>query len=387
MLYHTCWPLLTPLPSVETLAPLTAASDLPNHPALSAPYNSSYLDEMIAKISETLRREQQNLAKMKKLLTTLRGDADFAPCGVMETDYDALLAKGQGLGPVGASLMSAASSVADLQSLAYGSVAPEATTNGEAAGSRARTNGAGVTASDTAVSDAASAVLNGAPSAIVDGDGATLSTSTTREDNTGGPVQAIPTTELDSKVKSSADADILMANGQLAETTEEPPAGDGEEEDPDSQPISHRMTTRAQANKTSGEMSVDDASVADSVPPVHPYFMFPASATGDAQAGLPLKEAEEARGYLAHYVSKREEVVLNLQQLEAGLLEAQRKRKLVMKWCKAEGHVGEMSDGEDWYDIDEWGLDAPLRKGDEEVEEDVGISGKKTRRRGERAAN
>ena len=56
-------------------------------------------------------------------------------------------------------------------------------------------------------------------------------------------------------------------------------------------------------------------------------------------------------------------------------------RKEVMKWCKAEGHVGEMSDGEDWYDREEWGLEEDLRKGQAEEEDEEERRGKKTRRR------
>lgn len=60
------------------------------------------------------------------------------------------------------------------------------------------------------------------------------------------------------------------------------------------------------------------------------------------------------------------------ESLYEGLLKADRMRKSVWKWCKAEGHVGEMSDGEDWYDREEWGLDGELRKGNLEEEEEVG---------------
>jgi hypothetical protein len=56
-------------------------------------------------------------------------------------------------------------------------------------------------------------------------------------------------------------------------------------------------------------------------------------------------------------------------------------RKNVLKWAKAEGHVGEMSDGEDWYDKEEWGLDDDLKKGQDEEEDDGGNQGKKTRTR------
>jgi len=51
-----------------------------------------------------------------------------------------------------------------------------------------------------------------------------------------------------------------------------------------------------------------------------------------------------------------------------------------MRWCKAEGHVGEMSDGEDWYDREEWGLEQDLVKGREEEDDEAAAApGKKTR--------
>jgi hypothetical protein len=55
-----------------------------------------------------------------------------------------------------------------------------------------------------------------------------------------------------------------------------------------------------------------------------------------------------------------------------------------MKWAKAEGHVGlnrDMSDGEDWYDKEEWGLEEDLKKGQDEEEEDAATTAKKTRAR------
>ncbi|KKZ65736.1 hypothetical protein EMCG_08440, partial [[Emmonsia] crescens] len=52
------------------------------------------------------------------------------------------------------------------------------------------------------------------------------------------------------------------------------------------------------------------------------------------------------------------------------LLGACRKKDMVWEWCKAEGHVGELSDGEDWYDREQWGLGEgeDLRKGADEDE-------------------
>lgn len=147
------------------------------------------------------------------------------------------------------------------------------------------------------------------------------------------------------------------------------------------QPIPHRMTTRAQAQAASEKSTSSrtrSASPAAWIPPViHPLFLMPPSAHPDRDFGLPPVEAEETRRVVTLYVQKQEEVCRGAEKLYVGLLRADRMRKDVFKWCKAEGHVGEMSDGEDWYDKEEWGLDEDLRKGHEDEEDDTVIQGKK----------
>lgn len=154
-------------------------------------------------------------------------------------------------------------------------------------------------------------------------------------------------------------------------------------EDP-SQAPPHRMTTRAQAQAASEKSTSSrtrSTSVASSVPPsIHPLFLIPQHAHPDRDFGLSPNEAEEMRRTVMLYVQKQEEICRGAEKLYYGLLKADRMRKTVFKWCKAEGHVGEMSDGEDWYDKEEWGLDEDLRKGHDEEEEDAN-QGKKTRAR------
>jgi hypothetical protein len=99
---------------------------------------------------------------------------------------------------------------------------------------------------------------------------------------------------------------------------------------------------------------------------------------------LPKHEAEETRRLLQLYIQKQEEVCRGAQRVYDGLLKADRYRHMVMKWAKAEGHVGhnrDMSDGEDWYDKEEWGLEEDLKKGQDEEEEDATTTAKKTRTR------
>lgn len=117
---------------------------------------------------------------------------------------------------------------------------------------------------------------------------------------------------------------------------------------------------------------------------IHPIFTTPAGAKPDRNLGLPGHEAEDIRRLLALYVQKQEEICRGATKLHHGLLKAERLRKDVLHWAKAEAHCGpnrDMSDGEDWYDKEEWGLTEDLKKGQDEEEEDTTTAGKKTRNR------
>lgn len=150
------------------------------------------------------------------------------------------------------------------------------------------------------------------------------------------------------------------------------------------QMIPHRMTTRAQAQAVSEQNSstrTHSPSLPESAPPlVHPLFLVPEDSRPDQDFGLSPGDGEDTRMYLSAYIQKQDEIVRGTEKILHGLLRAVRLRQNVYRWCKAESHVGEMSDGEDWYDMEEWGLDEPLRKGHDDEEDDPG-QGKKTRTR------
>lgn len=117
---------------------------------------------------------------------------------------------------------------------------------------------------------------------------------------------------------------------------------------------------------------------------IHPIFLAPKSAHPDRDLGLPEQEAEDVRRLLQLYVQKQEEVCRGTKRLYEGLLKADRQRRTVLSWAKAEAHCGpnrDMSDGEDWYDQEEWGLTEDLKKGQDEEEEDTTQTQKKTRNR------
>ena len=133
-----------------------------------------------------------------------------------------------------------------------------------------------------------------------------------------------------------------------------------------------------------GGQAPSPAAEASVQPFVHPMFIAPVGAKPDRDIGLPEPEAEDIRRLLALYVQKQEEVARGAKRLYLGLLKAEKLRKDVLHWSKAEAHSGpnrDMSDGEDWFDKEEWGVTEDLKKGQDEEEEDTQTTGKKTRNR------
>lgn len=163
-----------------------------------------------------------------------------------------------------------------------------------------------------------------------------------------------------------------------------------------------RMTTRAQANQATafhpqqGSTQSSTPSLSGTIPSAsdtdsllfepHPLFLLPQSIRTDRSCGVPQQEADDTRHLLWAYIQKQEVTVRLLSETLEMLRKAHRMKEEVWEWCKAEGHHGEMSDGEDWYDREQWGL-APgedLRKGADEDEievDEVRERGKRGRRR------
>jgi len=136
-----------------------------------------------------------------------------------------------------------------------------------------------------------------------------------------------------------------------------------------------RMTTRAQTNAANphtedGQSPSSSADTTGSLPTPHPLFLIPDNVRPDANFGLPATEAEETRRLLWSYIQKQEETVRGFEHMLESLLRACHMKSDVLEWSKAEGHIGEMSDGEDWYDREKWGLaeGEDLKKGTDEDE-------------------
>jgi len=213
--------------------------------------------------------------------------------------------------------------------------------------------------------------------------------SSAKDENMNGTANTYSTQDASSTgngfgpVLAARDDAINHPGTPDAEEPKEEEAMDGIEEEDTVKPEPRRMRTRAQAQAAS-EPTVSSRTDSPDwvIPKIHPIFKIPESAIPDKDFGLPPSEADETRRLLTMYVQKQEEVCRGAEKLYEGLLRADRQRRTVLEWCKAEGHVGEMSDGEDWYDKEEWGLEEDLEKGHNDEEGDNNaIQGRKPRRR------
>ena len=431
---------------------------------MSVPYLSNTLSDMVQQACEMMHREKKTLWKVKHLLTKLRGDETWIPCGDLNSNVDDIIFDTESVYNeiVGSRPRTGSTGNAE-HTLANGNRSPRAF-NKQGSTSRAGAPNAKASANrilrasdeksyavgdDIKVDTLGSGEI-GAKTSLDTSEapqaGQFNSTVSARKDENAevpgvvsspvvrGPigvedasveevkpvqlghdaaiVAADPSaTDIDQdnlKVANGSSEDLIpnqdqsesLANGIVLEPADKVTSvhidqddaldiKEGREEgstgeangDHASQPIPHRMTTRAQAQAASEKSTSSrtrSASPTSWNPPViHPLFLMPPSAHPDRDLGLPPSEAEETRRVATLYVQKQEEVCRGAEKLYIELLRADRMRKDVFKWCKAEGHVGEMSDGEDWYDKDEWGLDEDLRKGHEDEEDDTVIQGKK----------
>lgn len=188
--------------------------------------------------------------------------------------------------------------------------------------------------------------------------------------------------------KYSDNADAEAASGHAQDETEQ----DAEMHDGSSPEPPRRMTTRAQANAANpqaedGQSPFSSADTTGSLPTPHPLYLIPDNVRPDANFGLPATEAEETRRLLWSYIQKQEETVRGFEHMLESLLRACHMKSDVLEWSKAEGHIGEMSDGEDWYDREKWGLGEgeDLKKGtdedDVETVDDSRTTAKRSRQR------
>ncbi|KAK1759645.1 hypothetical protein QBC47DRAFT_372667 [Echria macrotheca] len=323
------------------LAPLTSVTDLPTHPTLSRPFTSKALTELVNQGCKLMHKENAALWKAKPLLTRLVGDNTWVPCGLMIEDADQELFTDPGR---------------------FLKRPPNS--------SAVRDDRTGNTTADVD-GEQETTPEKGKGKELVDGEEA--------HDPVNGEAGG-----------TSAEKDGAQTNGESAprrnEAENETSRGNHDKADGRVRDVEMTeapgATHGAQPNAPSMEISARAETPEDLF--IHPFFLPPRSAHPDRDLGLPEQEAEDVRRLLQLYVQKQDEVCRGTKKLYQGLLKADRYRRTVLQWAKAEAHCGpnrDMSDGEDWYDKEEWGLTEDLKKGEDEVEEDTTQTQKKTRNR------
>ncbi|KAK4453999.1 hypothetical protein QBC34DRAFT_393984 [Podospora aff. communis PSN243] len=337
------------------LAPLTAVTDLPTHPTLSRPFTSKALTELVRQCCTLMHKENAALWKVKPLLTKLIGDNTWAPCGMMIEPTDMEL-------------------FTDSERFIRRPV--RSLTKPGAAGETSNVAAAAV--------DAGKQREDGSgEQPQVDGEPAAQTDNGKGKEKEPIDVEKPP----DTNGGTGGDGYFADSNRQVNGNPPPRPEGGPEPNGPTQMDGDVEMTEAQDAgpaaqNGASRAHSAGVESVGE--PFIHPFFLAPKSARPDRDLALPDYEAEDLRRLLQLYVQKQEEVCRGTKKLYEGLLKADRYRKTVWQWSKAEAHCGpnrDMSDGEDWYDKEEWGLTEDLKKGEDEVEEDTTQTQKKTRNR------
>ena len=435
------WQMLSLI--TDLLAPLTSTAELPVHPSMSVAYKSTILGELVQQACEMVHKERKTLWHIKSLATKFRGDQGWIPCEALCSGNDTALfmteTNLEGFVPSSSQTQSHSNKLnfntnnVRVSQQRYHSNKKL----GEDKNASSQTsNQDQVKPSQQHRSPDLAGGRNGgiksnisSPPSVNMSDNTMIASTAHPPDSKGvssnvediGPREELKIeSNMESReaVENSISNDdvfsheatrpvarpgdaVIGADEQLGVAVE-PGLGDPapheqpealpsiqltnrEDEIEEVQQPSHRMTTRAQAQAVSDKTAstpTRSPSQDSSVPPyIHPLYLIPSTALPDRDFGLPLAEAEETRCILMLWVQKQEEVCRGVERLYNGLLRADRMRKTVLSWCKAEGHVGEMSDGEDWYDKEEWGLEDDLKKGQLEEEDDTATQGKKTRGR------
>ncbi|KAL6236401.1 hypothetical protein BDW75DRAFT_229466 [Aspergillus navahoensis] len=405
------------------LCPLKHPSELPAHPSLSHAYTSKALSHMTLAIEAKLRQERALLWRARNLHRQLLGDGTWAPCGLFETPEDRLIfepqiastgfssplpryetngvdissnrdaksSRGNGPNPISTketeSLQYVGDKLADARTHADETVGPNGTIedvlhNPDTDHSKQPK----FEEIDRAVSDLPQHSENRESGGIiVNGD---------KPDNTLGDQDRMSDTDgtLGKGTRENGGIEPERLNDDRRDAHEDVEMENGLSPEPP-----RRMTTRAQTNAGPPQQDADSrraspsasSDTLSSLPTPHPLYLVPESVRPEPNFGLPPNEAEDTRRLLWSYVQKQEETVRGFEHMLESLLRACRMKDDVFEWCKAEGHVGELSDGEDWYDREKWGLaeGEDLKKGaDEEDIEPVEESRASTKRgRGRRA--
>jgi hypothetical protein len=380
---------------VGILAPLTAVTDLPSHPTLSRPYTSKTLTDLTQQACDIMHKENIGLWKVKHLHTKLVGDHIWVPCELMESPNDIELYQDQYIANGSRGDASVASLLLLERAGAEGSLNGQTSITEEQPTANHHEASHEKTASGDADTSMADADAPANDTATLDGNVASSDESrpSTNKSKGGNSSDEDKATDNSSKTALSDENEVggssrklekIPANAGESSRTNGAEMAKDQNRESNSIQILQRALNGSAANLTaSGPMSTASLDPSDDMF-IHPLFLPPRAAQPNRDLGIPEAEAEDLRRLLQLFVQKQEEVCRGSKRLYEGLLRADRLRKTVFQWSKYEGHVGpnrDMSDGEDWYDKEEWGLEEDLKKGQDEEEEDTMQTTKKTRAR------
>jgi hypothetical protein len=350
---------------------------------------------MTVAVEEKLRQERALLWRARNLHRSFLGDGGWMPCGLLETIDDRYIFEPKVMGN-GRIALSDNRELDESGTPHIGNVnAPqraEPHTNGVENEPRATDNDtemAGVSSAfaDPSPNNDAQEHITHMKSEEADATVTDLPPhpTGTNEDND----KATPNHTRDKQEEMDTSRDRGTAGIEAHPQNNDGEGEDETEQDAEMQDGSptppRRMTTRARANANHDTGSpISTADTASTLPNPHPLFLIPEGIRPDANFGLPAAEAEETRRLLWSYIQKQEETVRGFEHMLDSLLRACHMKANVLEWCKAEGHVGEMSDGEDWYDREKWGLGEgeDLKKGTDEDEVETVDERQTTAKRG-----
>ncbi|KAJ4393289.1 hypothetical protein N0V93_002497 [Gnomoniopsis smithogilvyi] len=375
----------------QLLAPLTSVTELPTHPTLSRPFTSTALNALANQGCDLMHKENAALSKVRPLLAKLTGDHTWANCemflGPNDSEYfdDQYMTRMLKRRKIEMrSGQEHTTSIIQTNGTGVGSDSTNGKPNHATNGIRSSDTESKTADEDTRMADRTSDTHSGEGQA--ESSAAAAPPVLSQSEIGSAAREAQPLTNGDPGQSEPTNGDVeqhktLTTKGKEPETRPEP--GDGDVVMADAAGSRVNGGTNPTSKTSDKEAASLLAALADEAF-IHPIFLAPKSAHPDRDLGLPEQEAEDVRRLLQLYVQKQEEVCRGTKRLYEGLLRADRQRKTVLSWAKAEAHCGpnrDMSDGEDWYDQEEWGLTEDLKKGQDEEEEDTTQTQKKTRNR------
>ncbi|RMZ87139.1 hypothetical protein DV736_g5641, partial [Chaetothyriales sp. CBS 134916] len=335
----------------ELLRPLTHPSELATHPTLSIPYLDSALPDMVKSLDDKLRQERANLWRAKMLHRQLVGDENWVPCGAVETSDDWDLFEPRYPPAVDQSRKRKLSEPQDrrpAQKSAPAIADPDA--GNDDSPDRGLQNGSGNGNGDNVLS------TNGVHN---------NKQANSDEEEENMAEGADKPDDDDSNSVSPAPPPRRITRALAAENTSTAPTP----------PLS---PTPSETTIDSGLLTAD------------PLFLIPRQFATVRRLPailqalqLSAEEVLDTRRLLFMYIQKQEESVRGFEAVLGKLIKATRMKDQLWEMCKAEGHIGQCSDGEDWIDAAAWGeREEDLKKGKDEddvTQEEEGRKGKRRR--------